>query len=380
MPSTRLIARALSAMPSVMQKEQQIYLKEQLSTMDTNERLKLYKRASVLRKIQQGRRKPQEDEALKRSKSLDDFVLQLLLQEAPQEASGPICRKGEVIWLGAKTCRVRSSAGDIECLLGRNLSVAIGDRVAFGRRGEDFAIVSVQPRTTVLSRPDVDNQHKERVIAANVDCVVVVVSVVAPPLHPRIIDRYMIAIQRGGARMILAVNKVDLLNDFNRESELSKLDPYRDVATMVLCSTADGTGIEELRQMVSGQTCAFVGHSGVGKSSLVNSFDSGLGILTGSVSDGYGRGTHTTTASTMHQLSDGTRIIDTPGIRSFGLWEISAEDLGWYFPEFEEFRNECRFRDCTHHHEPQCGVKNAVQSGAISHLRYDAYMRILTLV
>ena len=178
--------------------------------------------------------------------------------------------------------------------------------------------------------------------------------------------------------MILAVNKVDLLDEFTRESELSKLDPYREVATTILCSTADGTGIEHLRQTLAGQTCVFVGHSGVGKSSLVNSFDASLGVLTGSVSEGYGRGTHTTTSSTMHELAGGTQIIDTPGIRSFGLWDIDSSQLGWYFPEFEEFRPDCKFRDCSHSHEPHCGIKTALGKGLISKARYDAYMRILT--
>jgi ribosome biogenesis GTPase len=361
-----------------MQKEQQDYLKEQLSTLDTNERLKLYKRASTIRKQQQVRRKPLEDEAPRRTKSLDDFVLQLLLQEAREETTGPTCGHGLVTWLGPKSCHVRSNGETFQCSIPRSISIAVGDRVTFGARGEGHGITSVQPRETVLSRPDVDNGYVERVIAANVDMVVVVVSVIAPPLHPRIIDRYMVAIQKGGAKMLLAINKVDLLDDFNRDDELGKLEPYREVASMIQCSTTSGTGIVELRNMLAGQTCVFVGHSGVGKSSLVNCFDPSLGILTRSVSEGYGRGTHTTTSSTMHELQGGTKIIDTPGIRSFGLWDIGKEDLGWYFPEFDEFRSDCKFSDCTHSHEPSCGVKRALAKGMISQARYDAYVRILT--
>jgi ribosome biogenesis GTPase len=230
----------------------------------------------------------------------------------------------------------------------------------------------------VLSRPDVENGNIERIIAANIDVVVVVVSVVAPPLHPRIIDRYMVAIQRGGAKMLLAINKVDLLGSSNRESELAKLDPYRSSISMVYCSTTDSTGIEDLRELLKGQTCAFVGHSGVGKSSLINAFEPSLSILTGSISEGYGRGTHTTTSSTLHELQGGTNLIDTPGIRSFGIWDIAAKELAWYFPEFEDLRSNCKFRDCTHSHEPQCGVKQAVSNGCLSKARYDSYLRILT--
>lgn len=364
----------------VMQKEQQKLFNERLSMLEENERRKLYKRASMVRKLSQTRRKPQEDENIKRAKSLDEIVFQLLLQEENEAASGPATGHGVVVWLGSKTCQVRSEGNIVDCALSRLQSVAVGDRVSFRPHGDSHAVLAVYPRTTVLSRPDVDNGNVERVIAANVDIVVVVVSVVAPPLHARIIDRYMVAIQRGGAKMLLAVNKTDLLDESTRETELAKLDPYRSCMSMLLCSTTDMTGISDLREMLKGQTCAFVGHSGVGKSSLINAFQPSLSILTGSVSEGYGRGTHTTTASTLHELPCGTRLIDTPGVRSFGLWDIDAKGLAWYFPEFEDFRPNCKFRDCNHTHEPQCGVKQAVVRGDLSQARYDSYLRILTLL
>lgn len=363
-----------------MQKEQQKYLNDRLSLLQDNERRKLYKHASTLRKLSQGRRKPLEDDIARRAKSLDDIVLQLLLQEEKEETPGPATGQGTVVWLSSKTCLVRIGAQDVDCTLPRSQQVAIGDRVSFRPHGDSHTIVSVFPRATVLSRPDVFAGHIERVIAANIDIVVVVVSVLAPPLHPRIIDRYMVAIQRGGARMLLAVNKVDLLDEFNRETEIAKLDPYRDLVGILYCSTTDHTGITELRSILRGQTCAFVGHSGVGKSSLINVFEPSLALATNSVSEGYGRGTHTTTASTMHELPGGTKIIDTPGVRSFGLWDIGPKDLAWYFPEFEEYRRGCKFRDCTHTHEPQCGIKAAVDGRELSRARYDSYLRILTLL
>ncbi len=363
-----------------MQKEQQKIFNERLSSLDTNERKKLYKRASMVRKLTQNKRKPQDDETVRKSKSLDEIVLQLLLQEESEAATGPATGHGTVVWLGPKTCQVRSGASITECALNRLHSVAIGDRVNFRPHGDTNAILQVMPRTTVLSRPDVANGNVERVIAANIDIVVVVVSVVAPPLHARIIDRYMVAIQRGGAKMVLAVNKIDLFDESNRTVELEKLRPYDGMLTMIQCSSESHDGIEELRQLLKGQTCAFVGHSGVGKSSLINAFEPKLAILTGSVSEGYGRGTHTTTSSTLHELSGGTRLIDTPGVRSFGLWDIDAAGLAWYFPEFEEFRQTCKFRDCSHTHEPQCGVKDAVMRGHVSQARYDTYLRILTFL
>jgi ribosome biogenesis GTPase len=364
----------------VMQKEQQTYFNERLSLLEDNEKRKLYKRASLVRKLSQGRRKPQEDDVVRRPKSLDDIVLQMLLQEEAEEVKGPATGQGIVVWLGSKSCRVRSDRLSFECALSRGQPVAIGDRVTFRPHGDSHAVLAVLPRTTVLSRPDVDNANTERVIAANIDVVVVVVSVVAPPLHPKIIDRYMVAIQRGGAKMLLAVNKTDLLDQSNRATELAKLEPYKGAISILPCSTADHTGVDELRDLLRGQTCAFVGHSGVGKSSLINAFDPSLGILTGSVSEGYGRGTHTTTASTLHELDSGTKLIDTPGVRSFGLWDIDAKGLAWYFPEFEEYRSDCKFRDCSHTHEPACGIKNAVNHGNLSRARYDSYVRILTFM
>jgi ribosome biogenesis GTPase len=178
--------------------------------------------------------------------------------------------------------------------------------------------------------------------------------------------------------MLLAVNKCDLLDPANEHVELEKLEPYREIIHITRCSTSNGEGIEDLRALLAGQTCAFVGHSGVGKSSLINAIAPSLRLETGDVSQGYGRGTHTTTSSTLHRLPGDTKLIDTPGVRSFGLWDIDPKSLAWYFPEFEEFIGECKFRDCSHNHEPACGVKTAAQSGCVSKQRYETYLRILT--
>ncbi len=361
-----------------MQKEQTQYLNTRLAQLDDNERKKLFKRAALLRKIEQSRNRRRPDEESMRSRPLDEFVFKLLKDEDQEPRMGECAGQGLVTWLGPKTCRVDAGHSVVECHLSKRVSVAIGDTVDYSPSGEGFAVCRVKPRLTVLSRPDVGNGNLERVIAANIDVVVVVVSVVAPPLHPKIIDRYMIAIQRGGAKMILAVNKCDLLDEFTKISELDKLAPYRGIVHACFCSTADGSGIGDLENLLAGQTCAFVGHSGVGKSSLINAIAPSLNQLVGEVSAGYGRGTHTTTSSTLHKLPGGTRLIDTPGVRSFGLWDIDAATLPWYFPEFEEFSSECKFRNCTHSHEPSCAVKSASLKGSLSHHRYETYLRILT--
>jgi len=257
--------------------------------------------------------------------------------------------------------------------------LAVGDLVWFGPREDVEQVVSVEPRVTKLSRPDPANRHLERVVAANVDLVVVVVSVVEPPLHPRLIDRFVIAIERGGAEPLLCVNKVDRLDTVQKQqSELAKLEPYDAMGlSILLCSAETGFGLDEVRQRLAGRLCAFVGHSGVGKSSLINALAPGLDLAVRAVSPGYGRGRHTTVASTLHELEGGLRIIDTPGVRSFGLGRLEPEDIPEYFPEFDPWSGQCRFRDCRHLQEPGCVVRQAVESGSLSSARYETYRRLM---
>jgi ribosome biogenesis GTPase len=256
-------------------------------------------------------------------------------------------------------------------LLGQ--SVVVGDDVVVALTADDqAAIVEVAPRRTVLSRPDVAMAGVQRAIVANVDAIVIVVSVGSPPLHPRLIDRYLIAIQQGGAQPLVFVNKLDLLTD---PAELEVLDPYRDVGVPVFTgSAARGEGFDDLMSALAGKSCAFVGHSGVGKSSIVNRLKPDAQLDTGGVSDGSGKGTHTTTTSSLHRLADGTTLIDTPGVRSFGLRVLSVDEVADYFPEFSG--RSCRFADCSHLHEPDCAVLDAVDRGEISAARYDAYRRL----
>jgi ribosome biogenesis GTPase len=228
----------------------------------------------------------------------------------------------------------------------------------------------------VLSRPDPINPHRQRLIAANIDLVVHVVSVRKPPLRPRLIDRYLIAIQRGGAQPLICVNKIDLLAPEERVTELTALDVYRALDVPVIaCSSRSGEGLDGLRGAVQGKTCALVGHSGVGKSSILNALDERLQLATGDLQR-RGTGRHTTSSSTLHDLGGGTLLIDTPGIREFGLWDLQPDTLRDYFPEFGEAAEHCRFNDCTHLHEPQCEVKARVALGEINAARYGAYVRL----
>jgi ribosome biogenesis GTPase len=385
-------------------------LTERLESMDNNERQKLHKRAAKLLKASQKTQGPRDRQSNKvriqswnedgdrgssrrmrsTSDSVQDLMLELLDEEQPEIGMEAVdenaeTHEGVVVSLAPRTAVIRVGDGDVDCILppflaqAQQTEIAVGDNVLIVERGSDFVVTEVLPRKTQLSRPDPDNAHRERLIAANVDVIVIVASVRTPPLRPRLIDRYLIAISRGGAQPVLCVNKLDLLKtEEEREAEIQKLEPYRAIDIPILeCSTKTGNGIDALREALKGRVCAFVGHSGVGKSSLLNALDPGLELRTNTLRDGDGKGRHTTTGSTLYELVGGTKVIDTPGIRGFGLWNIGAEELHAHFPEFEDAAAECRFSDCTHAGEPGCGVVEAVASGSIPTVRFDAYLRIL---
>ena len=200
----------------------------------------------------------------------------------------------------------------------------------------------------------------------------------APPLHPRLIDRYLIAVEHSGAQPVLVVNKIDLLEEDRRHDLLATLQPYRALGMPVLtCSVERGEGIEEIRAALSGNTCVFVGQSGVGKSSLLNALDSDAAASVGAVRDRDGRGRHTTTASALYDLAGGIRVIDTPGIRKFSVEDDDPAAIAAGFTEFAPLADGCRYRDCTHVHEPGCAVRRAVEDGAVPRSRYESYLKLL---
>ena len=286
-----------------------------------------------------------------------------------------------VIAVWSARCRIFFDGREVDCVVPSEIArrqrsaLAVGDRViAEPADGGLWRLVEILPRRTHLSRPDPTNPNIERLIAANIDVVVNVVSVKKPELRPRLIDRFLIAIQRGGAAPAICVNKIDLVED--REAALAPVRTYEGLGVPVIaCSTRTGEGLDKLRTLIEGKTCALVGHSGVGKSSILNALDARLNLPTADVHK-RGTGRHTTSASTLFDLGDDTYVIDTPGIREFGLWDLTPESLRGAFPEFEEAREWCRFNDCTHLHEPDCEVKRRVESGAINRARYETYVRL----
>ena len=287
-----------------------------------------------------------------------------------------------VISVSSGRCRVFFQERELDCIIPPEIAVrqksmlTVGDRVRLVEDGGAWTVAEVLPRHSVLARPDPLHAHRLRLVAANIDVVVHVVSVKAPPLRPRLIDRYLIALQRGGAQPVICVNKIDLLSDSELATELARLQTYRDLGVPVIaCSTKTGQGLDELRRAVEKKTSALVGHSGVGKSSILNALDSRLQIAINTLHR-RGTGRHTTTASTLFDFGDGTYLIDTPGIREFGLWDLDRESLRDYFPELVEASELCRFNDCVHVTEPGCEVKERVERREINPARYDTYLRL----
>jgi ribosome biogenesis GTPase len=260
-----------------------------------------------------------------------------------------------VIGLGPGMCTVfvEGELRHVRC----EIPVVPGDEVSI--RYEKVS--GIAPRRTTLARTDPGNEHRERIIAANIDLLVIVAAMADPPFRPGLIDRYMVAAARGGIKPILCVNKIDLC----RDTTPADIFPI----PMVRCSTATGEGIDELRDLLAGSVAVLAGNSGVGKSSLLNALASEDKARTGGLNEDTGKGRHTTTASRLYHLKNGARIIDTPGIKELGLGAVTADELRAAFPEF--VGRGCRFDDCTHRDEPDCPVREG--GGA----RYGAYLRLI---
>lgn len=210
-------------------------------------------------------------------------------------------------------------------------------------------------------------------IAANIEILAIVAAIEDPPFRPGLIDRYLIAAARGGVQPILCINKVDLCADTAVAGQVA--DTWREIGVpVVLCSAKTGQGIGDVRDLLAGSLAALAGHSGVGKSSLLNALADEVRARTGAVSEYTGKGRQTTTSVRLYELPNGARIIDTPGVRELGLGRVTPAEIRSAFADFAAF--QCRFRDCTHRAEPGCGVRASVESGAIAKARYNAYLRI----
>ncbi|MGE5378684.1 MAG: ribosome small subunit-dependent GTPase A, partial [Bacteroidota bacterium] len=240
-------------------------------------------------------------------------------------------------------------------------------------------IVEILPRFSRLSRPaPISGQRVfEQVIVANADQVVPIFAVASPTPKWGLLDRYLVAAEAAGLPSLIVITKLDLAGKNPQLDE--DLEIYRRVGYPIqMVSSASGEGIEEIKSAFQGKTSVLVGKSGVGKTSLLNAIQPGLGLRVKAVSRGEtGKGRHTTTHYEMFELDLGGRLVDTPGMREFGLWDIQADELASLFPEMEKHVGQCKFGlSCSHDREPGCAVRKAVMAGTISPYRYQSYMRL----
>jgi ribosome biogenesis GTPase len=254
---------------------------------------------------------------------------------------------------------------------------AVGDNVLVAEEedsGELF-VLEVLPRKSALTRPGPDDRiHKQLVLAANIDQIVVVGSVAQPDFNPGFLDRVLLAARINNIDLYLVLNKMDLLGD---EAPESVLDFDGLVKDMLPLSAASGEGLENLEEILKGKRSVFTGQSGVGKSSLVRKLIPGMGLRVGEVRQKDGRGRHTTTSSSLFKLPFGGEVIDTPGIRGLGVLNLPPAELAEIFPEFQRVESNCRFRNCLHLKEPGCAVLQALEEERISARAYGSYLRIL---
>lgn len=284
-----------------------------------------------------------------------------------------------VISHSKKWAFVLKDGEELLCLIDERLRegsaslIAPGDDVFIEREEEQWFVRGVGPRRTRLSRPGHEHDRlDEQVFAANIDMLVIVAAAANPPFRPGLVDRYLIAAEVGGVKPLLCVNKMDLV-----EEEPPELHGYEELGFRVVRTSCEtGEGLDTLRKVLSGKMVVLSGHSGVGKSTLLNCLDDDLQVHTQEVSEYSQRGRHTTTASRLYELDGGIRIIDTPGIRALGVWGVSPEEVAWYFPDLATLGEQCRFRNCSHMHEPDCAVAAALESGELTPWRYDSYVRI----
>lgn len=273
-------------------------------------------------------------------------------------------------------CRVR---GRLRLRGARTTSpVVVGDSVSLtcSQTGE-WLIEDIAPRRNYIIRRASNLSKESHIIASNIDQALLVVTLFSPQTNTEFMDRFLVTCEAYRIPVTIVLNKIDLAR-----TEPEMLDAFERIYRsagypIVECSATEGEGVDRIREMLAGRTTLVSGNSGVGKSTLIGAVEPSIDIRTGEISAAHGKGKHTTTFSQMYPLPAGGAVIDTPGIKGFGLIDIADDELWHYFPEMMERASGCQFYNCTHTHEPNCAIIEAVRCGEIAVERYESYLKIL---
>lgn len=287
---------------------------------------------------------------------------------------------------------VKSEKGDfIECRMKGKFRIkgikstnpiAVGDSVDFELEENSDAITgtihTIHERKNYIVRKSVNLSHQMHIIASNIDRVFLLITINNPPTTTSFIDRFLVTAEAYGIEAILVFNKIDTFDAAMLDEQLFLQHIYQEIGYQCLrVSSTEKKGLESLMELMKGKVSMFSGHSGVGKSTLVNAIEPSLHLKTTVISEQSKQGQHTTTFAEMYDLSFGAKIIDTPGIKGFGIVDMEKEEISGYFPEFFKLKEHCKFNNCLHKDEPNCAIKQALDSDLIAWSRYKSYLQIL---
>ncbi len=287
---------------------------------------------------------------------------------------------------------VKSENGDfIECRMKGKFRIkgikstnpiAVGDWVDYELEETSDSVTgtihNIHERKNYIVRKSVNLSHQMHIIASNIDRVFLLITINNPPTTTNFIDRFLVTAEAYGIETILVFNKIDTFDETTLDEQLYLQHIYQEIGYQCLrVSSTEMKGIEELKALMNDKVSMFSGHSGVGKSTLVNALEPNLHLKTKVISEQSMQGQHTTTFAEMYDLSFDARIIDTPGIKGFGIVDMEKEEISGYFPEFFKLKDQCKFNNCLHKDEPHCAIKKALENDQISWSRYKSYLKIL---
>ena len=255
--------------------------------------------------------------------------------------------------------------------------IVVGDKVEVVQESELWMIVKLHARKNHILRKSVNLSKQTHIIAANIDQALLMITLDSPVTTTGFIDRFLVAANAYGIEVVLLFNKIDLLSDELKTQQENLQKIYEKIGYTCFATSVINDDLSQIKQLMKGRVNMISGHSGVGKSTLINKLQADLNINTKEVSDTHHQGQHTTTFSELHDLDFGASIIDTPGIRGFGLVELDSSEIGNYFQEFFALKSGCKFHNCIHENEPNCAVKLALENGEIAESRHKNYLKML---